>query len=275
MNNFFRQPVLVAGLIAFTTTVIVGSAAQVFPEVAQRITVWQVELIESPKPHPAITMINLKPQGTGSCGGAIWNRALLAQTITALSQAAAKVIVPILPLEGPSSSACGGAASDAELIEATTQSGRVIYPNSAFEPIKNQALAVGYVGSRPARESKVLPLGIAIAKEYDKETILDSPPPTVFSSWVKESFPVYTFDALWNLIQDKQWRELTSLVKDKIIILSPEMSEARLAQIYMLNAILTDSWLHRLELGRKRSLYCSSHSVPHGLSSSFQIGKAC
>ena len=57
MNNFFRQPVLVAGLIAFTTTVIIGSAAQVFPEVAQRITVWQVELIESPKPDHTENMV--------------------------------------------------------------------------------------------------------------------------------------------------------------------------------------------------------------------------
>jgi CHASE2 domain-containing sensor protein len=176
MNNFFRQPVLVAGLIAFTTTVIVGSAAHVFPEVAQRITVWQVELIESPKPHPAITMINLKPQDALSCGKTIWNRALLAQMITALSQAEAKFIAPMLLLKGPSFSACGGASADAKLIEATTQSGRVIYPNSAFEPIKNQALAVGYVGSRPVRETQLLPLGVAIAKEYDKETILDYPP---------------------------------------------------------------------------------------------------
>jgi len=249
MNNLFRQPVLVAGLIALTTTVIVASAKPFFPGVAQRVTEWQVGLIESPTPHPAITMITLKPQGTGSCGEAIWNRALLAQTITALSQAAAKVIVPILPLEGPSSSACGGAASDAELIEATTQSGRVIYPNSVFEPIKNQALAVGNVSSKSALETEVLPLGIAIAKEYGTEIILDFSPPTFFSSWVKGPFSEYTFDALWNLIQDKQWRELTSLVKDKIIILSPEMSEARLAQIHMLNAILTESWLQQIGTG--------------------------
>jgi len=228
MNNLFRQPVFVAGLIALTTTVIVASEKPFFPEVAQRVTEWQVELIESPKPHPAITMITLKPQGTGPCGEAIWNRALLAQTIMALSQAEAKIIAPILPLEGPSSSACGGAASDAELIEATTQSGRVIYLNSAFEPIKNQALAVGNISSKPAPETEALPLGIVIAKEYGQDLILDSSPPTVFSSWVQGPFSEYTFDALWNLIQDKQWRELTSLVKDKIIILSPEMSDATL-----------------------------------------------
>lgn len=243
MKNMLRRPVVVAGLIALVTLMIVSTAGQYFPHAAKRVTEWQADAIERPKPHPAITIVNMNPQDAGSCGKDSWDRTVLAHTITALSQAEAKAIGPLLPLAGPSPSACGGAASDAQLIEATTLSGRVIYPASAFEPLKNQALEVGYIDPTHSQVTEGQSVGIALAKAYGKEMTVDPLRATPFASWVKEPFPTYSFSAIWDLIQTQQWIELKILVKDKIIVLRPETNNASLPQIQLLNAALTNSWL--------------------------------
>lgn len=247
MNTRLRDSSVLIGLVLFTTFVVSG-AEHSFPEAFQRIMRWQVNLIENPTPHPAVTLIKVKPQKGITCGNGNWNRTFIAQTITALSQAEARIIAPMFSLEGPSSSACGGAVSDANLIEATAQSGKLVYLDSAFEPIKTHALAVGSLGSPPFFGLEVQPLGVSMAQGYGMALTADHRHPPVVPSLENVSLPTYSFNAMWNLIQTQQWNELKNLADGNIIILTPEINETVLAQISMLNAILTDSWHQPLGL---------------------------
>lgn len=240
MNHPFTQHGLVAGLTALTLTIGVFVLGAFVPEFVQRVTAWQVNIIETPTMHPAIVIVNMAPEDGGTCGPANIERTLLATTITALSQAEAKVIAPILPLDGLSSSACGGASADATLIEATALSGRVIFPASAFEPLKNQALGNGYIDQSLSLDTQTVPFGLAIAKGYNQDIAINSSPSLEFSSWGQEPGFQYSL----NTILDMPWTELREHVKDKIVILTPEIHEAGLTQIHLLNAALSDPWLY-------------------------------
>ncbi len=240
MNRLFKQHGLVAGLTAVTITGSMLVAGAFFPEFVQRVTAWQVNLINTPTMHPAIVIIEATPLEGETCQQATIDRSRLANTITALSQAEAKVIAPMLPLDGPSSSACGGASADATLIEATTLSRRVLYPTSAFEPLKNQALGIGYLDQSFSLNKQALPFGLAIAKEYNHDITVNASSKPVVPSWMQE--PVFHYSL--NTILEMPWIELKKHVKDKIVILALEIHEAGLIQIQLLDAALTDSWLY-------------------------------
>ncbi|MDT7043627.1 sigma 54-interacting transcriptional regulator [Candidatus Nitronereus thalassa] len=242
MTYLPKQPLPLAALVALGTTFLLSGFGMIFPEATQRISGWQVEHITNAKLHPIITIVNIDSSPLGRCGTTGWNRTVLAQTITGLSQAEAKVIAPMLPLDGPSASTCGGASADATLIEATTLSGRVVYANSAFPSLLNQARGVGRLDQTTWQETNIPPFGLAIAKAYDPNFVDSFPSHS--ASWVDPPVSTIPFEALWNLIQSQQWTALHSQVQGKIVVLVPTMDEVHRMQIAMLNAALTGSWLH-------------------------------
>ena len=95
------------------------------------------------KANSPITLVTVEEHGPASCGPGRWNTAILAQSISALNQAQAKVIAPALRLDIPTSPECGDLAGLAKLIEATRQAGNVVYPFSVPDALASEASRIG------------------------------------------------------------------------------------------------------------------------------------
>ena len=71
-------------------------------------------------------------------GNGLWDRALIARSVSALQEAGARAIGIDIPLNRPSPPSQGGAASDALLLEAVRSAGSVVYPESGYSSLDVQ-----------------------------------------------------------------------------------------------------------------------------------------
>ena len=228
--------------------------------------------------NDSIVLVTLEEESPVSCGMGRWNSAIVAQTISALSQAKAKIIAPALHFAVPNTSECGDVLGNAKLIEATKQAGNVIYPSSAPESLAHEARAVGKLELKSDEDgifrrvqlssadgtSKEIPFGMIISSVLLGKS--SEAPPTELrvpfgGPSISHSFQTYSFPRIWDLVHQRDHQGLSELVHEKIVILFPiGNSEPTLATPWdavvplgvlhatLLQAELSQSWLTPLSL---------------------------
>lgn len=87
-----------------------------------------IKLRRSPEASPDILLILRDQAADQQFGAGLWDRSLIARSITSLHDADAARIGIDLPIDRPSPPNLGGAVSDALLIEAIKSAGVVVYP---------------------------------------------------------------------------------------------------------------------------------------------------
>ena len=233
--------------------------------------------------------MTVEEHGPAACGQGRWNTAILAQSISALNQAQAKVIAPALRTDIPTSRECGDLAGLAKLIEATRQAGNVVYPFSVPDALASEASRIGVLDLETDEDgvfrriplkvlkegSMDLPFGMAIAPRsttgIESGEFRDGLLPLV-GRWTDRPFPTHAFQEIWELIENRDYSRLSVLFKNKYVMLlsvdSPTSvlptpvetaSPVGFLHATLLNSVLSHSWI-------------STFSWEQGLGLSFVLG---
>ena len=243
------MPSQVQTMVIALACVVVGTAmsvsfSHVVPQGEQWLTDWQLShRISQPIP-PSIVLVRAEEKSIALCGGGRWNLEVLAGALSALHQAGASIIAPMLDLSLPVASECGGLQSFVQLAEATKQVGTVIYPDSVPQALAQAAVRTGYL-EMPRNEpgpsggftfnvafssSSRLPFGLAAATVAKIDGILPSPGSPVYvqhsmTSSDEPQFPTYSFTEVWREFQTGATDKLAYLFKDKIVFLYADSSQ--------------------------------------------------
>ena len=272
------QSVSTVVILALLGTVLGYGLSAVFPRAEVWLSDWQVANTVSKTVNDSIVLVTLEEEGPVSCGMGRWNSAIVAQTISALTQAKAKIIAPALHFAVPNTSECGDVLGHAKLIEATKQADNVIYPSSAPESLAHEARAVGKLELKSDEDgifrrvqlpsadeiSKEIPLGMSISSVLSGES--SEAPATELrvpfgGQSISQSFQTYSFPRIWDLVHQRDHQGLSELVHEKVVILFPiGISEPTLATPWdavvplgvlhatLLQAGLSQSWLTHLSV---------------------------
>ena len=218
-----------------------GGAA-LFPAVNDWVYDWMMGRQNArPQVDSSITLVTLEENGPASCGPDRWDTVTLAQSISALNQAQAKVIGLALPLGIPTIPECGDLAGLAKLIEATKQAGQVVYPLSVPEALASEAAVLGTLNLKPDEDGifrqirkrsvhpddtdpHAPPLGLAMAlsaspdqtTESDKDRLLSFVGP-----WRDRPFQTMAFRELWEMVLKRDYVKLSALVQNKFVFVFP------------------------------------------------------
>jgi len=226
--------------------------------------------------NPSIILVTLEENGPASCGASLWNTTTLAQTISSLNQAQAKVIAPALTLGLPTSPECGDIAGLAKLIEATKQAGNVVYPSSVPEALASEATRIGAMNLEPdedgifrriplnvlGADSELLPFGLAIASRSAtglQSASMKDGMPSFVGRWTDHPFPTFSFSQIWELVTTRDLPKLSAIVKNKFVVLFPIGTHAvtlstpletaapvGFLHANLLQSALADSWVKKL-----------------------------
>ena len=229
-------PTLLFGILG---TLVGFGISTLFPAGDTWMYDWQLaQLASRQQADSSITLLTLEEDGPASCGPGRWNTATLAQSISALNQAQAKVIAPALPIGIPTSPECGDIAGLAKLIEATKQAGNVVYPSSVPDALASEASRIGVLDlevdedgifrqipvSVLEGDSDLLPFGLAIvprpAAGLTTDTVKDGLLPLV-GRWSDRPFQTYSFRQVWELVTTRDHSQLSTIVKNKFVVLVP------------------------------------------------------
>ncbi|GJL66526.1 MAG: hypothetical protein NPIRA05_14970 [Nitrospirales bacterium] len=246
-----------------------------FPQIEVASYDWQVKAKSPTVVHPSIVLITLDEQDPASCGNERWNSSVIASAISALHKAGASIIAPAVRFQFPNPPECGDVFGNAQLLEATKQAGNVVYPSFVEPLIANEAQATGWfmlapdedgifrgISSRQmAHDMKHLPLGLTIASAYNNSSPLNLPDQGLVSfvgRWSDQPFPTYTFTELFDFVQGRQDIKLSTLARDKIVLIFPVTSNSEMLSTPLesavplgflhaniLNSSLTHSWIKK------------------------------
>jgi len=238
-KNRSVQSWLPVWLIGVLGTLAGFGVSALFPAGDTWIYDWQVaQLASRQEADSSITLVTLNDDGPASCGAGRWNTATLAQTISALHQAQAKVIAPALKVGIPVSPECGDIAGLAKLIEATKQAGNVVYPSSVPHALASEASRTGRLDLEVDEDglfrripvnvlegdSDQLPFGLAIAPRSatgpPADPVHDGLLPFV-GRWSDRPFQTYSFGQIWELVTMRNQLQLSTLVKNKFVVMLP------------------------------------------------------
>ena len=210
--------------------------------------------------------------------GAILDRAVLAQFITAIHEAGASAIGIDHRLDHASPSSLGGAASDALLIEALHAAGPVVLVHDPDIALETGAAMTGHVlvSTQPDRVTRRIPLLSAVegtpvpafgAVLYDlhrqqplvlQRPLLSDRMSTVTLNPVGDgslsALPTITWSSVWEAMQHHDRRYLEDRFNGKIVVLLPsEISHGPwllptgqsvagiVTHLHLLNSLLTDN----------------------------------
>ncbi|UCE63092.1 MAG: sigma 54-interacting transcriptional regulator [Nitrospirota bacterium] len=232
----FWLPVLLFGILG---TSFGFGVSTLFPAGDTWMYDWQLaQLASRQQADSSIILLTLDGDGPAGCGPDRWNTATLAQTISALNQAQAKVIAPALPIGIPTSPECGDIAGLAKLIEATKQAGNVVYPSSVPDALASEASRIGVLDLEVDEDgifrripvnvlegdSDLLPFGLAIVPRstagLTTDTVKDGLLPLV-GRWADRPFHTYSFGQIWELVTTRDYSQLSTIVKNKFVVLVP------------------------------------------------------
>ena len=224
-------------LFGILGTVVGLGVSTFFPTGDMWLYDWQMaQLAFRQEANTSITLVTVEEHGAASCGPGRWNTATLAQSISALNQAQAKVIAPALRLDIPTSRECGDLAGLAKLIEATKQAGNVVYPVSVPDALGSEASRIGVLDLETDEDgifrriplnilnegSLDLPFGMAIAPRattgIQPGEFRDGLLPFV-GRWTDQPFPTYAFQEIWELIGNRDYSRLSVLFKNQFVVL--------------------------------------------------------
>ena len=267
-------PVLAFGILG---TLVGFGISTFFPGGNSMIYDWQLgQLASQQRANPSIVIVTLDENGPSSCGPGRWNTATLAQTISGLNRAQAKVLAPALTIRIPTSPECGDLAGLARLIESTKQAGNVVYPSSVPDALASEASRIGLLDLQtdedgtfrriPAKvlegDSELLPFGLAIipssTARQSMVSVKDGLLPLV-GRWTDRPFQTFSFPQIWEMVTSRNNSELSKIVKNKFVILLPIGSHAATIQTSVeaavpigflhaniLQSALSHSWIEKL-----------------------------
>ena len=211
-----------------------------FPYSDAAITNWQITQVEKSAASSAIVVVELERDGPLKCGTQSWNRLALVDMMTALSEAHASVIAPLLSLSRPASPQCGGILGDAKLTESIHHDNIVISADSAtFFTQYTKAMGHTDLGldiddvlrlmpSTTHENGKtVLPWGHVVSQTYKDQTSNGTGAYTNTlntSGWLRWSNQTYTkfSDSQILALKESSISTLPSIVQDKIVVLIPK-----------------------------------------------------
>ncbi len=249
--------------------------SSLFPQVEVSLYDWHVRAQSPTSIDPSIVVVTVDEHSPASCGNEGWNSSTIAKMISALDRAGASVIAPAISFQVPNPSECGDVLGNAQLLEATKQAGKVVYPSFAQPMIATEARATGWFmlsadkdgifrglsEKQRSQDLNHLPFGLAIASAYNNDRSLHLPEQgliTFAGRWADQPFPTYTFKKLFDLVQQGEDVKLANLIRDKIVFIfpitqnstrldTPLETDVSLGFLHanLLNASLTNSWVQK------------------------------
>jgi transcriptional regulator with PAS, ATPase and Fis domain len=210
--------------------------------------------------------------------GAVLDRAVLAQVITAVREAGASAIGIDHRLDHARSASLGGAASDALLVEALLAAGPVVFVHDPETALETGSAITGHVmvSTQPDRVTRKIPLladiegravpafGAVLYDLYRQQPLLAHQP--LFSDRVStlilnpvrdgslSALPTTTLSSVWDAMQHHDRRLLEDRFNGKIVVLLPDdvshgpwllptgQSVAGIVtHLYLLNSLLTEN----------------------------------
>jgi DNA-binding NtrC family response regulator/CHASE2 domain-containing sensor protein len=225
---------------------------------------------------PGLLLVARDSASEARFGNGVWDRALLARTVTGLWQAGATAIGLDTALGQPAAPGRGGAASDALLAQAMAAAGNVVVAiaPAGASPAAPLGQAVGHtltlsesdgvVRRVPLlvrrEERELVALGVALAAQASgvpaAQLIARVPVDAdgaVLLRWAPD-LEVRPFGEIWAALEQGESQRLRKLVEGKAVLLLTEPTAARrltpigplsdiAIQAELLNAVLTGGWL--------------------------------
>ncbi len=270
-----RIPMLLIVWLALGCTLASFGLSHFFPQGAKWLEDWQLSHWSAQPLAQSIVLIRADDRSPALCGAGRWHLDVLQVALSALHQAGASVIAPLVDISLPVPPECGGLGGFVKLAEVTKHIGTVVYPDSVPLAIKQSALQTGMV-TPPFRGNEVgdsfrlgeasfssphLPFGIAVASSFQSHEAPLFPHSFLSVSKVivlqdHGVSPHHSFTHVWQWIEDGQQDELTRLFKEKVVFLytdTPWNSGSSDAQTFsgppalfhaqLANRYLTNSWV--------------------------------
>jgi DNA-binding NtrC family response regulator/CHASE2 domain-containing sensor protein len=226
---------------------------------------------------PGLVLVARDSASEARFGGGVWDRALLARTVTGLWQAGATAIGLDTALGQPSAPGRGGAASDALLAHAVAAAGNVVVvmaPAAAGSPPVSTTPAVGHTLTLLERDGvvrrvpllvrqdgrEVAALGVALAAQASGVPVAQlvarvrvDADGAALLRWAPD-LPVVPFGEVWTALEQRDAQRVRTLVEGKAVLVLTEPTAARrltpigplsdvAIQAELLNAVLTGAWL--------------------------------
>jgi len=273
MHPQTKNVLMVMAFVVVCTAMSFGFS-HIFPQGERWLIDWQLSHRPSQSMAPSIVLVRAEEKSAALCGGGRWNLEVSQVTLSALHQAGASVIAPMLDLSLPVASECGGLPGFVQLAETSKQVGTVIYPDSVPQalaqaavrtghlemPLNETGLGGGFIFNVASVSSSRLPFGLAVATLAKMDGILPTAGsllyiPNTMKPPGESQLPMYPFTEIWNVVQAGETEKLAHLFHDKIVFLYADsslrihssvtqISDVPVARLHveLANAYLTNSW---------------------------------
>jgi transcriptional regulator with PAS, ATPase and Fis domain/CHASE2 domain-containing sensor protein len=231
---------------------------------------------------PALTIVVRDPASEDRFGTGPWDRAVLAQLITAAHEAGAAAIGIDHRLDHASPARLGGAASDALLLEATKTAGHVVTVFDDETPLASDSIIQGHLALSPHSDhvARAVPLFIergpqmtpsfglalyALAKNQPLSGLTgDLRLINPVGNGSLAALPTIPLASVWDAIQQHDNAALDGWFKEKVVLILPHTAtqnpwllptgqsvNGMAVHIQLLNSLLTDNRLCQISaIGR-------------------------
>ncbi|HEX7767607.1 MAG TPA: sigma 54-interacting transcriptional regulator [Nitrospira sp.] len=226
---------------------------------------------------PSLAIILRDPASEDRLGTGPWDRAVLAQLITAAHEAGAAAIGIDHRLDHASPARLGGAASDALLLEATKTAGHVVTVFDDEAPLASDSIIQGHLALSPHSDhvARAAPLFIergpqitpsfglalyALAKNQPLSRMTgDRRLVNLVGNGSLTALPTIPLSSVWDAIQHHDNAALDGWLKDKVVVIlsqAPSQTpwllptgqsvDGMTAHLQLLNSLLTDNRLGQI-----------------------------
>lgn len=223
---------------------------------------------------PALTIVVRDPASEDRFGTGPWDRAVLAQLITAAHEAGAAAIGIDHRLDHASPAQTGGAASDALLLEATKTAGRVVTVFDDESPLASDSIIQGHLTLSPHSDhvARAVPLfiergpqitpsfGLALYALAKNQPLSGMSGDTSLVNPVGDgslaALPTIPLSSVWDALQQHDNAALDGWLKEKVVIIlshaaiqnpwllpTGQSVNGMVVHLQLLNGLLTDNRL--------------------------------
>ncbi|MEQ1792894.1 MAG: CHASE2 domain-containing protein, partial [Nitrospira sp.] len=222
----------------------------------------------------SLTIVARDPASDARFGTGPWDRAILAQLITAAHESGAAAIGIDHRLNHASPAQLGGAASDALFLEAAKTAGHLVTVFDDDAPLASDSIIQGHVtlSTQNDHVARTVPLfiehssqtapsfGLALSALAKHQALPGTTSETTLINTVGNgslaALPAMSLSSVWEAIRQQDNAALDGWFKDKVVVILPnaatqtpwllptgESVSGMVAQIHLLNSLLTDNRL--------------------------------
>jgi len=237
--------------------------------------------------NPSLTIVTRDAVSEERFGAGPWDRAILAQLITAAHEAGALAIGVDHRLSHAGPASLGGAASDALLMEAVRTAAPVVFVHDSDQTLKSDSAMLGHLSLSIHHDhvARQIPLVLTVEGQpvpafgsllYDLSRqqptataplVTDQARPLlidVTGNGALSALPTVPISSVWEAMQQQHDRQLESWFKSKVTVILPnqvgdgpwllptgQSVSGIVAHLHLLNSLLTDHHLRAVgRLGR-------------------------